>query len=264
MPLDTKRGVKLHRQDQSRRPRLRAYLSWRWRCLAHPHYWLQEGYEKLRFPPGSPIRKRLREAWAFTDPCRHETGGDGGSNTTEEGLLKKPLSREQPPCPPSLSGGLFFHPLVGGHRLYPPDKGGQGGCFYQSKGVSPLLSKKGSFSTTPRWECLPTDEVSSNREGRDCSAESGTGVADIYKAATNPGLHSACRHEIGGEGGIRTPGAVTCTTDFESAALNRTRPPLRIGYLFSARLASPRGRCGGAPRKRRARACRSPRPLSLR
>ena len=64
------------------------------------------------------------------------------------GLLKKPLSREQPPCPP-LSGGLFFHPLVGGHRLYPPDKGGQGGCFYQSKGVSPLLSKKGSFSTTP-------------------------------------------------------------------------------------------------------------------
>ncbi len=200
LPLDTKRGVKLHRQDQSRRhrPRLRAYLSWRWRCLAHPHYWLQEGYEKLRFPPGSPIRKRLREAWAFTDPCRHEIGGDGGSNTTEE------------------------------------------------------------------RECLPTDEVSSNREGRDCSAESGTGVADIYKAATNPGLHSACRHEIGGEGGIRTPGAVTCTTDFESAALNRTRPPLRIGYLFSARPASPRGRCGGAPRKRRARACRSPRPLSLR
>ena len=47
---------------------------------------------------------------------------------------------------PPLSGGLFFHPLVGGHRLYPPDKGGQGGCFYQSKGVSPLLSKKGSFS----------------------------------------------------------------------------------------------------------------------
>ena len=59
-----------------------------------------------------------------------------------------------PPCQGGfsstpLSGGLFFHPLVGGHRLYPPDKGGQGGCFYQSKGVSPLLSKKGSFSTTP-------------------------------------------------------------------------------------------------------------------
>ena len=123
---------------------------------------------------------------------------------------------------------------------------------------------KPGYSTTPRRECLPTDEVSSNREGRDCSAESGTGVADIYKAATNPGLHSACRHENGGEGGIRTPGAVTCTTDFESAALNRTRPPLRIGNLFSARPASPRGRCGGAPRKKRARACRSPRPLSLR
>ena len=31
----------------------------------------------------------------------------------------------------------------------------------------------------------------------------------------------------GGEGGIRTPGTVARTTDFESAALNRARPPLR-------------------------------------
>ena len=183
--------------DQSRRHHLRAYLSWRWRCLAHPHYWLQEGCEKLRFPPGSPIQRGYER-----------------------------LGRSPTPA------GMKLAEMIG--------------------------------QTRPRRECLPTDEVSSNREGRDCSAESGTGVADIYKTATNPGLHSACRHENGGEGGIRTPGAVTCTTDFESAALNRTRPPLRKDYLFSARPASPRGRCGGAPRKKRARACRSPRPLSLR
>ncbi len=150
----------------------------------------------------------------------------------------------------------------GFHRARPYEKG----CERLGRSPTPAGMKLAEMEgqTRPRRECLPTDEVSSNREGRDCSAESGTGVADIYKAATNPGLHSACRHENGGEGGIRTPGAVTCTTDFESAALNRTRPPLRIGYLFSARPASPRGRCGGAPRKRRARACRSPRPLSLR
>ena len=93
----------------------------------------------------------LRGSRQGEDGVRSRAGG--GSIPSEEGLLEKPLSREQPPSPP-LSGGLFFHSLVGGHRLYPPDKGGQGGCFYQSKGVSPLLSKKGSFSTTPRSEEL--------------------------------------------------------------------------------------------------------------
>ena len=34
---------------------------------------------------------------------------------------------------------------------------------------------------------------------------------------------------IGGEGGIRTPGTVPRTLDFESSAFNRTRPPLRLG-----------------------------------
>ena len=32
----------------------------------------------------------------------------------------------------------------------------------------------------------------------------------------------------GGEGGIRTPGTLTGTSDFESGALNRALPPLRI------------------------------------
>ena len=37
--------------------------------------------------------------------------GRKGSNPSEEGLLKKPLSREQPPCPPySLKRGLFQQP----------------------------------------------------------------------------------------------------------------------------------------------------------
>ena len=34
--------------------------------------------------------------------------------------------------------------------------------------------------------------------------------------------------EIGGEGGIRTPGTVPRTLDFESSAFNRARPPLRF------------------------------------
>ena len=34
---------------------------------------------------------------------------------------------------------------------------------------------------------------------------------------------------IGGEGGIRTPGTVPRTLDFESSAFNRARPPLRLG-----------------------------------
>ena len=31
----------------------------------------------------------------------------------------------------------------------------------------------------------------------------------------------------GGEGGIRTPGTLSSTADFESAAFNRALPPLR-------------------------------------
>ena len=34
---------------------------------------------------------------------------------------------------------------------------------------------------------------------------------------------------IGGEGGIRTPGTVPRTLDFESSAFNRARPPHRLG-----------------------------------
>jgi hypothetical protein len=34
---------------------------------------------------------------------------------------------------------------------------------------------------------------------------------------------------FGGEGGIRTPGTVPRTLDFESSAFNRARPPLRLG-----------------------------------
>jgi hypothetical protein len=33
---------------------------------------------------------------------------------------------------------------------------------------------------------------------------------------------------FGGEGGIRTPGTVPRTLDFESSAFNRARPPLRL------------------------------------
>jgi len=33
----------------------------------------------------------------------------------------------------------------------------------------------------------------------------------------------------GGEGGIRTPGTLASTSDFESGAFNRALPPLRIG-----------------------------------
>ena len=34
--------------------------------------------------------------------------------------------------------------------------------------------------------------------------------------------------KFGGEGGIRTPGTVPRTLDFESSAFNRARPPLRV------------------------------------
>jgi hypothetical protein len=45
----------------------------------------------------------------------------------------------------------------------------------------------------------------------------------------------------GGEGGIRTPGTVPRTLDFESSAFNRARPPLRsgghtIGLLFAFKI----------------------------
>ena len=40
--------------------------------------------------------------------------------------------------------------------------------------------------------------------------------------------------KFGGEGGIRTPGTVPRTLDFESSAFNRARPPLRfLGLAFS-------------------------------
>ena len=37
--------------------------------------------------------------------------------------------------------------------------------------------------------------------------------------------------ESGGEGGIRTPGTVPRTLDFESSAFNRARPPLRVNSI---------------------------------
>jgi hypothetical protein len=40
---------------------------------------------------------------------------------------------------------------------------------------------------------------------------------------------SMADQRIGGEGGIRTPGTVPRTLDFESSAFNRARPPLRLG-----------------------------------
>ena len=36
------------------------------------------------------------------------------------------------------------------------------------------------------------------------------------------------KKECGGEGGIRTPGTLTGTPDFESGAFNRALPPLRF------------------------------------
>ena len=70
--------------------------------------------------------------------------------------MKKPLLGVATPQPP-LSGGLFFHLLVGGHRFYPPDKGGQGGCFSSREGCSPLPPEIRTFSTAPRSEELHTD-----------------------------------------------------------------------------------------------------------
>ena len=35
----------------------------------------------------------------------------------------------------------------------------------------------------------------------------------------------------GGEGGIRTPGSLSTTPDFESGAFNRALPPLRFVYI---------------------------------
>ena len=37
----------------------------------------------------------------------------------------------------------------------------------------------------------------------------------------------------GGEGGIRTPGTITGTSDFESGAFNRALPPLRVASRCS-------------------------------
>ena len=56
------------------------------------------------------------------------------------GLLKNPLS-----------GGVFFHLLVGGHRFYPPDKGGQGGCFSSREGC-PIYPLKSGLFQQPREE----------------------------------------------------------------------------------------------------------------
>ena len=42
----------------------------------------------------------------------------------------------------------------------------------------------------------------------------------------------------GGEGGIRTPGTLASTSDFESGAFNRALPPLRSGWTYG-RIALP-------------------------
>ena len=73
--------------------------------------------ELLRFSSGSPTARQGKKT---TPPLR--------------GLLKKPLLGVATPQPP-LSGGLFFHLLVGGHRFYPPDKGGWGVAFPVERGV---------------------------------------------------------------------------------------------------------------------------------
>src|ERR1039458_2917944 len=43
-------------------------------------------------------------------------------------------------------------------------------------------------------------------------------------------LLSATYRKSGGEGGIRTPGTLASTSDFESGAFNRALPPLRFVY----------------------------------
>ena len=43
----------------------------------------------------------------------------------------------------------------------------------------------------------------------------------------------------GGEGGIRTPGTLTGTSDFESGALNRALPPLRASLQYTNAAAAP-------------------------
>src|SRR3990170_4165172 len=55
-----------------------------------------------------------------------------------------------------------------------------------------------------------------------------TSTAQVFDWKPIQGL-TLCRikEKFGGEGGIRTPGTVPRTLDFESSAFNRARPPLR-------------------------------------
>ena len=52
----------------------------------------------------------------------------------------------------------------------------------------------------------------------------------VRRQKLNNGLESPFSfYQIGGRGGIRTPGTLASTHDFESCAFNRTLPPLRGG-----------------------------------
>ena len=74
--------------------------------------------------------------------------GRKGSNPSEEGLLKKPLSREQPPCPP-LQGGFSSTPSSGGIAFTPLTRGDRGVAFTSRKGC-PLYSLKRGLFQQPR------------------------------------------------------------------------------------------------------------------
>ena len=63
----------------------------------------------------------------------------------------------------------------------------------------------------------------------------------FFRCLFSVALPVFAKAKTGGEAGIRTPGTLTSTTDFESAALNRTRPPLRIRLVISSRLWLARG-----------------------
>ncbi len=55
-------------------------------------------------------------------------------------------------------------------------------------------------------------------------------AAQAFDWETRNGENSPSTQAVrcGGEGGIRTPGTVPRTLDFESSAFNRARPPLRV------------------------------------
>ena len=53
---------------------------------------------------------------------------------------------------------------------------------------------------------------------------------------------------LGGEGGIRTPGTLASTSDFESGAFNRALPPLRVRFERPAiQTCHPKNGDGGGP-----------------